>query len=207
MFKWLPDSENTETDNNEKEALENIIDNHSSKPVEEISVYGNMNTILKGSKLTGNINVTCDLELSGDVEGNITSEQNSSIVIKGTCKGNIVTKEGNVHIDGDMKSGNIKAGGYVKITGNFNGGEVKAKGRIYLNGEFGGKLEGNEIEIGSNARGKGELHYREYITLAKGAKVDVQINQVPQEFKLIKNPPETKAKNTVSSKKKASGGS
>ncbi len=29
------------------------------------------NTILKGSKLIGDISVTCDLELDGDVEGNI----------------------------------------------------------------------------------------------------------------------------------------
>lgn len=55
------------------------------------------NTILKGSKLIGDINITCDLELSGDVKGNITSEKNSNIVIKGTCNGNIETKEGNVN--------------------------------------------------------------------------------------------------------------
>jgi hypothetical protein len=41
----------------------------------------NVNKILKGSKLLGDINVTCDLELNGDVEGNITSKQNSNILI------------------------------------------------------------------------------------------------------------------------------
>ena len=46
-----------------------------------------VNKILKGSKLTGDINVTCDLELSGDVEGNITSMQNSNILIKGSLQG------------------------------------------------------------------------------------------------------------------------
>jgi cytoskeletal protein CcmA (bactofilin family) len=84
----------------------------------------NVNKILKGSKLIGDINVTCDLELNGDVEGNITSKQNSNILIKGACKGNIETKEGSVEIEGELRGGNITAGKDVKISGKFKGGEV-----------------------------------------------------------------------------------
>ena len=137
-----------------------------------------INTILKGSKLTGDINISYDLELDGDVEGNITSEQKSNIVIKGHCKGNIKTKEGNVDIEGRMSKGDIIAGGEVKITGKFDGGKIEAKGKIYVNGEFNGKLESNEIEIGAGAQGKGELFYKEYVSIAKGAKVEVHISQL-----------------------------
>ncbi len=141
-----------------------------------------VNTILKGSKLTGDINVTCDLELSGEVEGNIKATEDSNIVIKGTCSGNIETK-GSVEIDGELKSGNISAGNDVKISGKFNGGEVKAKGRIYINGVFNGKLEGSEVEIGSKAQGTGEITYKEYISISKGAKVEIQISRVQKESK------------------------
>lgn len=153
----------------------------------------NINTILKGSKLTGDINVTCDLELTGDVEGNIKSVHKSNIVIKGTCKGNIETREGSVDISGELENGNIIAGNNVSITGRFSGGDVRANGRISVNGEFNGKLEGNEIEIGANARGKGEIFYKEYISIAKGAKVEVQISKLQEELKVIKNTPDAKS--------------
>ena len=192
-------------ESDERAAKEGIVKAGSHKSVNERDVYESMNTILKGSKLIGNINVTCDLELSGDVEGNITSERNSNIVIKGSCKGNIETKEGSVHIEGELKSGNITAGGNVRITGKFNGGKVKSKGSVYLNGEFNGDLEGDEIEIGAHARGKGQLHYRECISIARGARVDVQINQIPQELKLIKTAPEKKTADIKPPKKEASG--
>lgn len=150
------------------------------------SRMSNSNTILKGSRLVGDINVTCDLELSGDIEGNITSEQDSKIVIRGTCKGNIETKEGDVHIDGELLQGNITAGGNVTISGKFNGGEVTAKDKISVNGEFNGRLEGREIEIGPGARGKGEIFYKEYISIARGAGIECEIHKLPNELKLVK---------------------
>jgi len=70
-----------------------------------------LNTLLKGSRLTGDITVSCDMELSGEVEGNITCEQNANIVIKGICKGSIKTEEGNVTIEGEINSGDIISGG------------------------------------------------------------------------------------------------
>jgi cytoskeletal protein CcmA (bactofilin family) len=151
-----------------------------------------VNTILKGSKLTGDINITYDLELSGDVKGNITSEKNSNIVIKGTCKGNIDTREGSVTIDGEMKGGNITAGGNVTISGTFNGGEIKANGKICINGEFKGKSEGSEIEIGANAQCNGELSYRENISIAKGAKVEGQLSRTEKEQKDTKKSSDSK---------------
>jgi cytoskeletal protein CcmA (bactofilin family) len=154
------------------------VNSHEETPSEEISRPkpavattpvsrsrdGNSNTILKGSKLIGNINVTCDLELSGDIEGNIISEQDSQIVIKGTCKGNIETKKGDVIIDGELLQGNIQAGSNVTISGKFNGG-------------------------------KGEILYKEYISIAKGANIEVEIHKAAGELKLVKG--KTEEKETV----------
>ncbi len=146
-----------------------------------------MNTILKGSKLLGDINISFDLELSGEVEGNINSEKDSNIVITGICKGNVQTKEGNVNIEGELINGNIYAGGDVIIPGKFDGGNVKAQGKIFVNGEFNGKLEANEIEVGPNSHGKGELLYKDSISISKGAKVELQINQI-QEKPYVEKP-------------------
>jgi cytoskeletal protein CcmA (bactofilin family) len=159
-------------------AYENFSEAHESKPKIQ-----NSNTILKGSKLLGNITITQDLEVHGDVEGNITSEQKSNIFIRGNCKGNIETKEGNVEIEGEMNDGDILAGGNVKLTGKFHGGKIEAKEKIFINGEFHGKLESNEIEIGPKAQGKGEIFYREYISIQKGAKVEAQITKLQKELK------------------------
>ena len=183
MFKkW---GQNTEI---EKEKPAEISEKIPAKKIDPVK-----NTIMKGSKLIGDINVTCDLEMSGEIEGNITSQLDSNIVIKGSCKGNIATKEGSVSIEGELNSGNIKAGNDVNISGRFNGGEVSAEGTIKINGEFKGKLEANEIEIGSGASGSGELHYKENISISKGARVEGHIKRVPEELKLVKNPPESKA--------------
>ena len=151
-----------------------------------------VNTILKGSKLTGDIVITCDLELSGEVKGNITSEKKSNIVIKGSCKGNIETREGNVTIDGEMKGGNITAGGNVIISGKFNGGEIKANGKVCINGEFNGKSEASEIEIGAGAQCSGELFYKDHISIERGAKVEGQVSQIGKEIKEAKKPTDAK---------------
>jgi cytoskeletal protein CcmA (bactofilin family) len=166
------------------------------KPSETVTRSTSVNKILKGSKLTGDINISCDLELSGDVEGNITSMQESNILIKGICKGNIETKEGSVDIEGELSGGNITAGKDVIISGKFNGGEVKAVGKIFVDGEFNGKLEGNDIEIGPNSSGKGEIFYKEYISISRGAKVEVKISQTREALKEVKTPPKTKSADT-----------
>ena len=178
---------------------ENVFAEGTSKKTQKI------NTILKGSKLTGDININYDLELSGEVEGNISSEENSNIVIKGVCKGNITTKEGNVEIEGELLKGDISAGGDVKITGKFNGGMVKAKGRITAHGEFTGKFESNEIEIGPNARGKGELLYKEYISIAKGAQIEAKISQIHEEQEEVKKSSDAKVISLERHVKEASG--
>jgi len=183
------------------ELTENVPVRPSATAVRSSSV----NKILKGSKLIGDINVTCDLEMSGDVEGNITSMQESNILIKGVCKGNIETKEGSVDIEGELRGGNITAGKDVKISGKFNGGEVKAVGKIFVDGEFNGKLEGNDIEIGANSSGKGEIFYKEYISISRGAKVEVQISQTKEALKEIKTPPKTKAADTSPVKQSVEG--
>lgn len=168
--------------------------NYEKDSVEDVSKQ-KINTILKGSKLTGDINVSYDLELSGEVEGNISSEQNSNIVIKGACKGDIKTNGGNVTIEGELSNGDIIAGGDVKITGKFKGGKVEAREKIYINGEFNGKLESNEIEVGPTAQGKGELYYKEYISISKGAKIEVHISQIQEELKVVKKSTDMKVVN------------
>jgi cytoskeletal protein CcmA (bactofilin family) len=136
------------------------------------------NTICKGSKIIGNMVVSQDLQMDGDLEGNITAENNASIFIKGTCKGNIDAKGGSVEIEGEMSGGNINAGGYVKVTGKFLGGKIQAKDKIHINGEFTGSLESNDVELGSAARGKGEILFREAVCIQKGAKVEGKVSRV-----------------------------
>lgn len=193
MFKkWGTDSESM---NDEDQTVPEIREQPVVTGTVDSKKSDSVNKILRGSKLNGNINVTCDLELSGDVEGNITSELDSSIVIKGLCKGNIETKGGSVVIDGQLSEGNIIAGKDVTISGKFDGGEIRAKGRVYINGEFNGKLEGNEVELGAKAQGKGEISYMENISIAKGAKIEVQICKGQKELKLVKNGSEKKEVN------------
>ena len=174
MFK----KRETDMEDVKMNAYENVFREDESKPKTQ-----NSNTILKGSKLLGDITISQDLEVHGDVEGNITAEQKSNIIIKGTCKGNIETKEGNVEIEGEMSGGDIVAGGNVKLIGKFHGGKIEAKEKIFINGEFHGKLESNEIEIGPKAQGKGEIFYKEYISIQKGAKVEAQISKLQEELK------------------------
>ncbi len=140
-----------------------------------------MNTICKGSKITGNIVVSRDLQMNGDIEGNITAENNSSIFIKGACKGNIEAKGGSVEIEGEVSGGDISAGGSVKVTGRFLGGKIQAKDKIHMNGEFTGSLESNEVELGAAARGKGEILYKEALYIQKGAKMEGNVTRAGAE--------------------------
>jgi cytoskeletal protein CcmA (bactofilin family) len=198
----------TGSGNKEQEKNEQMEDEPKDVPVRPSGTAvrsSSVNKILKGSKLIGDINVTCDLELSGDVEGNITSMQESNILIKGVCKGNIETKEGSVDIEGELLGGNITAGKDVKISGKFNGGEVRAAGKIFVDGEFNGKLEGNDIEIGANSSGKGEIFYKEYISISRGAKVEVQISQTKETLKEVKTTPKAKAADTRPVKQSVEG--
>ena len=167
-----------------------IMSTNPSKEISKAEKPASNNTILRGSRLTGDISVSCDLELSGEIEGNITSEKDSNIVIKGTCHGDITTREGSVRIDGQMTGGNITAGKNITISGKFEGGALKAKGRITINGEFNGKLEADEIEIGQDASGTGELFYKKHIEIEKGATIEGQITKLPAQLQLIKNEPE-----------------
>ncbi len=145
------------------------------------TVEQGINTIFKGSKVTGNMVVSQDLQMNGDLEGNITAENNASIFIRGTYKGNIDAKGGSVEIEGEMSGGNISAGGYVKVTGKFLGGKIQAKDKIHINGEFTGSLESNEVELGAAARGKGEILYKETLCIQKGAKMEGKVTRAEAE--------------------------
>ncbi|KPJ97868.1 MAG: hypothetical protein AMJ60_10045, partial [Desulfobacterales bacterium SG8_35] len=61
-------SENKEPE--KKEVKEEMPKEVPVRPPATAVRSSNVNKILKGSKLIGDINVTCDLELNGDVEGN-----------------------------------------------------------------------------------------------------------------------------------------
>jgi cytoskeletal protein CcmA (bactofilin family) len=167
----------------------------TSRPASAVTERKQTNTIVKGSRLTGDIVISYDLELYGDVEGNITSEQKSNIIIRGGCKGNISTKEGSVDLDGNMSKGDIFAGGDIRITGSFKGGKAEAKGKIYVDGEFSGTLSAKEIEVGPHAKGKGELLYKEFISIARGAQVEASISKAQSEAKPDKDAAGTKVIN------------
>jgi cytoskeletal protein CcmA (bactofilin family) len=154
----------------------------------EKTVEQGINTIFKGSKVTGNMVVSQDLQMNGDLEGDITAENNASIFIKGTYKGNIDAKGGSVEIEGEMSGGNITAGGYVKVTGKFLGGKIQAKDRIHINGEFTGCLESNEVELGEAARGRGEIFYKETLSIHKGAKMEGQVTRAGGEAERMRVP-------------------
>ena len=141
-----------------------------------------INTICKGSKVTGNMVVNQDLQMNGDLEGNITAANTASIFVKGTCKGNIDARGGSVEIEGEISGGNISAGGYVKVTGKFLGGKIQAKDKIHINGEFTGSLESNEVELGAAARGKGEILYKETLCIQKGAKMEGKVTRAGAEL-------------------------
>jgi cytoskeletal protein CcmA (bactofilin family) len=184
MFKkWGSEESNFNTDSFEKDPPKDTGKTKGDMKPDKGADERKVNNILKGSKVTGDINVTCDLVLSGDVVGNITAKDNSSIVIKGSCKGNIESGRGDVDIRGELQSGKITTEGNVSISGKFTGGEVKAGGKIYVNCEFTGRLEGTEIEIGANAHIKGELFYKEYITVSRGAKVEVHLCRMQEDSK------------------------
>lgn len=139
------------------------------------------NTICKGSKVTGNMVINQDLQMNGNLDGNIVGENNANIFIKGVYKGNIDAKGGSVEIDGEMSGGNITAGGYVKVTGKFLGGRIQAKDKIHINGEFTGSLESSEVELGNAARGKGEILYKEALCIHRGAKMEGKVTRAEPE--------------------------
>jgi cytoskeletal protein CcmA (bactofilin family) len=192
LKKWGSEKSNDNVESNENIPGKDRGNKTNNMTSDKMPVESKTNKILKGSKVTGDINVTSDLVLSGDVEGNITAKDNSSVVIKGSCKGNISSGRGDIDIRGELKNGNITTGGNVSISGKFTGGEVKAQGKIFVNCEFTGRLEGNEIEIGANAHVKGELFYTEYISVSRGAKVEVHLCRMQEESKGEKKTPENK---------------
>ncbi|UCE72695.1 MAG: polymer-forming cytoskeletal protein [Nitrospiraceae bacterium] len=175
LKKWVSEKTNVHADSFEKNSPKDNSNMIAPAMPDKRTSEKKVNHILKGSKVTGDINVTCDLVLSGDVEGNITALEDSNIVIKGSCKGNIATRRGDIDIRGELQSGKISTEGNVSISGKFTGGDVKAGGQIYVNCEFTGRLEGNEIEIGPHANIRGELFYREFITVSRGAKIEVHL--------------------------------
>jgi cytoskeletal protein CcmA (bactofilin family) len=191
LGKWTKDKD-INIDSFKKEPPKDISKHTGHMNADENTNQRNVNNILKGSKVTGDISVSCDLVLSGDVEGNITAREDSNIVIKGFCKGNVETRRGDVDIRGELQSGNITTEGNVSISGKFTGGEVKAGGKIYVNCEFTGRLEGNEIELGAHAHIRGELFYKEFITIARGAKVEVHLYRMVEESKGENKTPENK---------------
>jgi cytoskeletal protein CcmA (bactofilin family) len=191
LGKWTKDKD-VNTDSFTKDPPKDISEHTGNMNADENTNERKVNNIFKGSKVTGDISISCDLVLSGDVVGNITALKDSNIVIKGSCKGNIETRRGDVDIRGELQSGNITTEGNVSISGKFTGGEVKAGGKIYVNCAFTGRLEGNEIEIGAHAHIRGELFYKEFITISRGAKVEVHLCRMEGESKGENKTPENK---------------
>jgi len=108
-------------------------------------------------------------------QGISSRARSTAIGIQGTCNGSVQTKKGNIIVAGQLHNGNIISGGSVTVTGSFKGGEIKAKDKIYIDGSFEGKLESNEIEVGPQTEGKGEIIYGEFISIARGAKIEAKV--------------------------------
>ena len=104
-----------------------------------------------------------------------------------------------------MQKGNITAGSNVTISGKYKGGEIKAKGKIIIHSDFNGKLEGNGIEIGPKARVKGELIFKETISITKGAEVDGLISKTQEELAMTKSAHEKHTVNIKPLLKEVSG--
>jgi cytoskeletal protein CcmA (bactofilin family) len=138
------------------------------------------NTVLKGSKITGDIKISCDLDVTGEINGNITSDGDANIHVQGVCTGSVHTKQGNVNISGELKKGDIFSGGTVTLTGSFKGGIIQATEKISINGEFEGKLESKEVEVGPKTVGKGEIIYGEFVSIARGAKIEASVTHRAQ---------------------------
>lgn len=204
LGKWTKDKE-VKIDSIKKDPPKDNSEHTEKMSENENTNKRKVNSILKGSKVTGDITVSCDLVLSGDVVGNITAREDSNIVIKGSCKGNIETRKGDIDIRGELRSGNITTEGNVSISGKFTGGEVKAGGKIYVNCEFTGRLEGNEIEVGALAHIKGELFYKEFITISRGAKVEVHLCRMEKENKVENKTPENRIVNMKPTVKELTG--
>lgn len=133
------------------------------------------NFLVQGSRLIGNVTVSSDLEISGEVQGNITAKESASICVKGTCKGSIETQQGDVILEGSLSEGNIKSGGDVTILGCFRGESVHAEGKASINGDFHGVLHAREVEIGPQAKIRGEIHYMDSFSVEKGAAIGCQL--------------------------------
>ena len=134
-----------------------------------------VNTVLKGSRITGDIKVSCDVEVSGEVQGNITSEGDAKIHIQGMCKGSLQTEDGDIVVSGELSDGNIISGGSVTVTGSFKGGEISAKDKLSIDGILEGKIKAKEVEIGAKTTGTAEITYTDFISIAKGAKINGSI--------------------------------
>ncbi len=71
LKKWGSEKSNGNSDSSKKDIQKDIDDNAENVTSDKGTGDRKVNNILKGCKVTGNINVTCDMVLSGDVEGNI----------------------------------------------------------------------------------------------------------------------------------------
>ena len=133
------------------------------------------NILVKGSDICGDIQVSGDLLLSGDILGDISSDTKSNVTVQGTCKGNIKTG-GNVTVFGSVEQGDITSSGAVTINGSFRGGGARANEKITVKGTFSGMLQSKEILLGANAEGMAEIIYEENISVEKGAKIQGRIS-------------------------------
>jgi len=123
------------------------------------------NQLMEGSKVTGDLWVSSNLELGGEVTGNITSQAHSTILLRGICR-----------------EGDISAGGDIEITGVFEGGEITSQGRCLINGECYGKVEAFEVELGSQAKVSGEIIYHSSIQISEGAQIEAKISYKPKDM-------------------------
>ncbi|MEA2074024.1 MAG: polymer-forming cytoskeletal protein [Campylobacterota bacterium] len=126
-----------------------IFNNGNSTP-ESAKANSNTTIITAGAKIKGEIELSCNLYIDGELDGTIKSSKEVNIGKNGHVKGTLVTErlvvQGYVEGSVDAKVVEIKAQGHVS-------GEITANGLII---ESKGIFEGNSIVKDTKSKAKAQ---------------------------------------------------
>ncbi|QOP45163.1 polymer-forming cytoskeletal family protein [Sulfurimonas paralvinellae] len=113
--------------------------NNGDVATKSSSTDSNTTIITAGAKITGEVELSCNLYIDGELEGSITSSKEVNVGKNGHVKGNIVTNRLVVqgYVEGSVEADRVE----IKAAGHVNG-EITS---IELVIESKGVFEGNSI--------------------------------------------------------------
>lgn len=113
--------------------------NNSDIPNKGDSADSNTTIITAGAKITGEVELSCNLYIDGELEGGINSSKEVNVGKNGHVKGNIITNRLVVqgYVEGSVEADRVE----IKAAGHVNG-EITS---IELVIESKGIFEGNSI--------------------------------------------------------------